>query len=57
MAARGITLPRSVLNVGMLSVLMRERMPHQPTSVKVLPMAGSEYMVEHKNGVVPDQLC
>ena len=32
-------------------------MPRQPTSVRVLPTAGSEYTVEHKNGVVTDQYC
>ena len=56
----GKTLPGSVLSAGMLPlVLMRERSPVQPTSVPVLLMRGSEYMVKHRafeNGIVPDRL-
>ena len=45
----GIILPGSVLSAGMLpSALMRERTPHQPTSIRVL-MIGSEYTVKHRN--------
>ena len=46
----GKTLIRIVLSTEMLpSVLMGKRMPHQPTSVWVLLMTGSEYTVEHRN--------
>ena len=52
---------KSVLGTGMVPlVLMRERMPHQPTSIQVLLMTGSKYMVEHRNlkiEIVPDQSC
>ena len=55
----GITLPGNVLSAGMLpSVLMRERTPHQSTSVRVLLNTGNEYTVEIlKIGVVSDQSC
>ena len=43
-------LPGSVLSAEMLlSALMRERTPLQPTSVRVPLMTGSEDMVEHSN--------
>ena len=44
------TFPQSVLSAEvLLSALMWERTPLQPTSVRVPLMIGSEHMVEHSN--------